>query len=192
MSAFRHETARLLLRDWREDDWDEFWRLTNTPEVMRWLGGVMDDAGIAKARGRLESYRREYGHTLWLAERKADGGHLAGEMIGFCGLKRSNQDGGPQGDCEVGWRLRRDAWGHGYAKEAAQASLDIAFERFDAPHVLALTVDGNAASWGLMQRLGMERRADLDFNNADFDPETGRIIVYRIDRQRWLQGKGAA
>ena len=50
---------------------------------------------------------------------------------------------------------------------------------------MALTVEGNSASWGLMKRLGMERREDLDFDNAEFDPETGRIIVYSLARARW-------
>lgn len=86
---------------------------------------------------------------------------------------------------EIGWRLREDAWGHGYAKEAASASLDLAFERFAADEVIALTVDGNRPSWGLMIRLGMRRREDLDFDNVDFDPESGRIIVYSIARSNW-------
>jgi RimJ/RimL family protein N-acetyltransferase len=180
MPEFRHETARLTLRDWRADDWPEFWRLTNTPAVMRWLGGVMDEAGQAAARARVESYKAEHGHTFWLAERREDGA-----LLGFCGLKRSNQAGGPQGMMEVGWRLREDAWGQGYAREAATASLDLAFDRFDAEEVIALTVQGNTGSWGLMERLGMARRADLDFGSAEFDAETPRIIVYSIARQAW-------
>ena len=84
---------------------------------------------------------------------------------------------------EIGWRLREDAWGKGYAKEAALASLDLAFGRFGADEVIALTVEGNTPSWGLMKRLGMRRRSDLDFANSDFDPETGTIIVYSINRQ---------
>ncbi|HAV79475.1 MAG TPA: N-acetyltransferase, partial [Erythrobacter sp.] len=44
MAEFRHETDRLILRDWREEDWPFFWEGTNTPGVMRWLGGVCDGA----------------------------------------------------------------------------------------------------------------------------------------------------
>lgn len=181
MPEFRHDTRRLTLRDWREDDWPEFWRVTNTPAVMRWLGGVLDAAGRAAAQARLESYRAEHGHTFWVVERRDDGA-----LLGSCGLKRSNQPGGPQGMMEVGWRLREDAWGKGYAKEAAAASLDIAFGVFGAGEVIALTVERNTASWGLMRRLGMARRADLDFASADFDPENPRIIAYAIGREAWL------
>ena len=187
MFDFRHDTARLTLRDWRDEDWSAFWEGTNTPAVMRWLGGVIDAEGRAAVRARLEGYRADHGHTFWVVERRADGA-----LLGFCGLKRSNQPGGPQGMMEVGWRLREDAWGQGYAREAAAASLALAFEHFGADAVIALTVQGNAPSWGLMLRLGMERREDLDFDSADFDPENPRIIAYAITRAAWdAQGPAA-
>ncbi len=187
MTAFRHDTARLTLRDWREADWPEFWRVTNTLSVMRWLGGVADEATRAAAQARLESYRTEHGHTFWVVERREDGA-----LLGFCGLKRSNQAGGPQGMMEVGWRLREDAWGQGYAKEAAAGALDCAFGPFGADEVIALTVEGNRPSWGLMLRLGMERREDLDFASADFDPENPVIIAYAIRREVWRARAGAS
>ena len=185
MAEFRHETDRLILRDWREEDWPFFWEGTNTPGVMRWLGGVCDGAKRDAAQQRLLSYDREHGHTFWCVERRGDGA-----ILGFCGLKRSNQAGGPLGMMEVGWRLREDAWGRGYAKEAATASLDLAFDRFDAEEVIAMTVQRNTASWGLMQRLGMRRRDDLDFDNTEFDKEDPVIIVYSVDRASWTAHRG--
>ena len=180
---FRHETERLVLRDWREEDWALFWKGTNTPAVMEWLGGVCDEAKRLAAQERLLSYQRDHGHTFWVVERKQDGA-----ILGFCGLKRCNQAGGPVGEMEVGWRLREDAWGKGYAKEAAMASLDLAFDLFGAEQVIALTVEPNAASWGLMKRLGMERREDLDIASSDFGADL--IIVYSIAREAWKQIHG--
>ncbi len=120
------ETERLRLRNWDADDLDEFMRHTNTPAVMRWLGGVWPREKHEAAYGRVKSYERDHGHTFWIVERKSDGA-----LLGFCGLKRVNSQGAPNpGDFEVGWRLREDAWGQGYAKEAAIASLDLAFNRF--------------------------------------------------------------
>lgn len=180
MADFWIGTERLILRDWRAEDWALFWDSTNTENVMRWLGGVCDADKRAAAQARLESYQAAHGHTFWVVERKADGA-----ILGFCGLKRCNQQGGPLGMMEVGWRLREDAWGLGYAKEAAAASLDLGFTRFGADEIVALTVQGNAPSWGLMTRLGMRRREELDFANSEFDPETGVIIVYAITRSEW-------
>jgi RimJ/RimL family protein N-acetyltransferase len=179
------ETSRLTLRDWRANDWPVFWEVTNTPAVMRWLGGVQDAAGRAVGEARIESYRADHGHTFWVVERRDDGA-----LLGFCGLKRSNQAGGPQGMMEVGWRLHKDAWGQGYAKEAAAASLDLAFDRFGADVVIALTVPGNTASWALMLRLGMERREELDFASPDFDPADPLIIVHAITKGEWQGSHG--
>lgn len=185
MGDFRHETERLILRDWREEDWEPFWRHLNTPNVMRHLGGVADAETRQKAQDRLHQYNADHGHTFWAVERKSDGGHLSGEILGFCGLKKCNEPKGPIGDMEAGWRLREDAWGHGYAKEAAITSIDLAFRRFDAPHVIALTVDENTASWGLMKRLGMNRRPDMDFPDTVSWAQGETIIVYRIERDEW-------
>ena len=182
------ETERLRLRNWDESDLDEFIRHTNTPAVMRWLGGVWSrdkhEAGFVRIKG----YERDFGHTLWLVERKSDG-----EILGFCGLKRVNTEGAPNpGDSEVGWRLREDAWGRGYAKEAAIASLDLAFGRYGAPYVVALTVAPNEASQGLMTRLGMTRREDLDFPRTEGWADAEPIIVWRIEANEWPAARAAA
>lgn len=188
MADFRYETDRLVLRDWREEDWPRFWELTNTPRVMRWLGGVASEAIMAAARERLEGYRTKFGHTFWVLERKDDRNHLSGEMLGFCGLKRANVEGSPVFDMvEIGWRMREDAWGRSYAKEAAMACLDLAFDRFGAETVIALTVDGNTASWGLMRRLGMTRREDLDYVDDNWPAEFNPSIVHLITAQEWAQ-----
>ncbi|GMN12916.1 GNAT family N-acetyltransferase [Altererythrobacter sp. MTPC7] len=185
MTGFEHRTQRLILRDWQDEDWEPFWRHLNTPTVSRFLGGVADAAYRARTRERLLRYSHEYGHTFWIVQRIDDGGHLSGEILGWCGLKRCNEPNGPVGDFEAGWRLREDAWGKGYAKEAASASIDLAFRQFGAPHVIALTVEGNKQSWGLMERLGMERRPDMDFADSASWAKGETLIVYRIDREEW-------
>ena len=185
MSEFRHETERLVLRDWREEDWAPFWEGTNTPAVMRWLGGLADEATKADAQDRLERYNRDFGHTFWVVERKEDGA-----ILGFCGLKRCTDENGPFGEIEAGWRLREDAWGQGYAQEAARASIDIGFSRFGADRIIALTVEGNEPSWGLMLRLGMERRPELDFEDTLWSHGYGPVIVHAISRERWSERDG--
>ena len=180
MAEFRLETERLILRDWREEDWAPFWEGTNTPAVMQWLGGLADEAKMAEGRARLERYQRDFGHTFWVVERKGDG-----LVLGFCGLKRCTDEEGPFGEFEAGWRLREEAWGKGYAKEAAIATLDAAFQQFGAPLVVALTVQNNTGSWGLMKRLGMVRREDMDFEAPGFDPTDTRAIVYAITPDQW-------
>jgi RimJ/RimL family protein N-acetyltransferase len=181
MAEVRIETERLILRDWRAKDWPRFWAGTNTPGVMRWLGGVMGDDGMAATRARVEGCAAANGFCFWAVERKSDG-----EILGFCGLKRADAPGSSvTGAMEIGWRLREDAWGQGYAKEAATAALDAAFSRFGADEVVALTVIANAGSWGLMKRLGMRRREELDYADTRFEPPIRDHILYSIDRETW-------
>ena len=181
MPEVRIETERLVLRDWREDDWPRFWAGTNTPAVMRWLGGVMGDDGMAATRARVEGCAAANGFCFWAVERKSDG-----EILGFCGLKRADAPGSSvTGAIEIGWRLREDAWGQGYAKDAAPAALDAAFSRFGADEVVALTVIANEGSWGLMKRLGMRRREELDYADTRFEPPIRDHILYSIDRETW-------
>lgn len=175
------ETARLRLRTWDACDIAPFMTHLNTPAVTRWLGGVQDEASFHAVYERLSASQNADGFSFWIIERLADEA-----MLGFCGLKRVDAEDAPMiGDVEIGWRLREDAWGMGYAREAAEATLGLAFNHFDLGHVVAMTVPQNAASWGLMQRIGMVRARNLDFTFKRLEPEIQRHIVYRITKGDW-------
>ena len=189
MSRVVAETERLVLREWGEGDSDRFYAVMNTPAVMRHLGGVQDRSTWDGAVGRIMGFQRDYGHTFWLVERKSDG-----QLLGFCGLKRVNAEGTDMtGQFEIGWRLRESAWGQGYAREAATASLDLAFGRFEAPFVVALTIGPNVESQGLMHRLGMKRRPELDFEDPRHGEDLNPTIVYSLDAADWasMRASGA-
>ncbi|WOK36570.1 GNAT family N-acetyltransferase [Sphingomonas sp. C3-2] len=175
------ETPRLRLRTWDAGDVDAFHAHLNSPAVMRWLGGVQPREAYQASYERTVTSHARYGHCFWVVERIADGA-----LLGFCGLKRVDAEGTDlTGSFEIGWRLREDCWGQGYAREAAEAALGRAFGVHDAPFVVAFTVEGNAASWGLMKRLGMERHPELDFVDPRFGPDLNPTIVYRIGREQW-------
>ena len=176
------ETARLRLRDWDDADEAGFYAVMNTPAVMKNLGGLQTPQEWHAAFERIRGFTREFGHTFWIVEDKA-----SSELQGFCGLKRVNTPGAGDltGQHEIGWRLRESAWGKGIAKEAAIASLDLAFGRYAAPHVIAMTIPANLPSQGLMDRLGMTRREDLDFRDTRFGDELNPAIVWRIEAAEW-------
>jgi len=174
------ETERLLLRSWRDKDRAPFTELCRSPEVMTFLGGPADEAQIDASLARARASEATNGFCFWAIERKADSAFL-----GFCGLKIADTAGVPiEGEIEIGWRLRQDAWGQGYAREAALATLRWAWVRLDARRVIAMTVPNNRRSWGLMERIGMVRRPELDFGHPLF-PESHplhRHIVYVAER----------
>ena len=167
MSEFRLETERLVLRDWRDGDFDALHALCTCPQVMATIGPLHDEEKTSALLVRLQERATRDGHTFWAMERKQDG-----RLIGFCGVSR-----GPfppiEGLLEIGWRMAADCWGRSYAREAAEATLRwIAANRPGEP-VSAITSVGNRRSRGLMQRLGMRYRAGMDFEHpkvADGSP----------------------
>ena len=182
MAEIAAETERLRLRDWTDGDESVFYAAMNTPAVMRHLGGVQSREDWLAAYRRIRGFSADFGHTFWIVEDK-----VTGELQGFCGLKRVNSPGADNltGQHEIGWRLRESAWGRGIAKEAAVASLDLAFGRFAAPNVVAITVRDNLPSQGLMERLGMTRRADLDFWDERFGEDLNPSMIWRIEAADW-------
>lgn len=182
------ETPRLRLREWDEADVAPFYAVMNDAEVLRHLGGLQTSEQWGAAANRVLGYQRELGFTFWIVEER-DGNRL----LGWCGLKRINYPGAPNaGDMEIGWRYRRDAWGTGIAKEAAVTALDLAFDRFAAPFVVAVTTAENIGSWGLMQRLGMRYSPGLDFVDTRFEPPIGVSKQWRIDAADWPAARAAS
>jgi RimJ/RimL family protein N-acetyltransferase len=178
-------TERLKLRPWRESDRLPFRVLCADARAMEHLGGPRTAEQADAGMQRCIDSQQQHGHCFWVVERKAD--HA---FIGYCGLKIADQASTPiDGMIEIGWCLRRDAWGHGYAKEAAYACFDWGFRNLDCADIVAATTSENSRSWGLMDRLRMRRRPDLDFDEAipPGSSTTQRMIVYSRSRG-WSAG----
>lgn len=182
MAEFRLETDRLILRDWRDQDRAPFHVMSSDPRVMATLGPLMSREESDALIDRVQARQFEHGHTFWAMERKEDGAFL-----GWCGIVIAI-DGLPiTGWPEAGWRLAHHAWGQGYAREAAEASIDWAFGERGYDRVWAITSTNNLASWGLMERLGMARHHDMDFDhpNVANDSPLKKHITYSLGRDAW-------
>lgn len=175
------ETERLILRQIDESDAVLQDRVLNTPAVMKHLGGVKELHEIeAKHAKSMALFARE-GFAFLMVIEKA-----TGDLVGTAGIKRVDHPQAPNiGDHEVGWLIREDRWRRGYAYEAMVAVLDWAFGRVNAPHVVALTNETNTGSWRLMEKLGMERRTDLDFVVDEFGGEADPLIQYSLTPEQW-------
>ncbi|GAA4642178.1 GNAT family N-acetyltransferase [Pontixanthobacter gangjinensis] len=177
------ETERLVLRTVDDDDAELHNRLLNTPAMMARLGGVMEMHEIEARHAKVMAlYAREGFGFLFMIEK------ATGEMVGYCGIKRvDSPHASNQGDHEMGWLVREDRWRRGYAEEAVRAIIDWAFGPVEAPHLVALTSEANIGSWKLMQKLGMERRKDLDFDDPAYPPEDRTTILYSLTRAQWQE-----
>ena len=177
------ETERLVLRRERPGDLAVWLEHMNTPQVMEMVGGVQPLENVAENFARMAVADAADEVSFYFLALKADG-----MLIGKGGLSPIDTAFAPgelKGAVQVGWTLRADCWGRGYAREAGQAALTMAFERFDLSRVYAQTSERNTASWGLMERLGMTRRADLDYPDPDYPPQDNPTMVYWLDAAGW-------
>ena len=179
MADFSTETERLVLREWRDADADALFASGQDASVMQFLGPLMEhDDALGLISGQILN-QSLFGYCFWPIERKSDG-----VLIGFCGLNPGPEQSPLESKLEIGWRLVHSAWGKGFAREAAEATLKWAWRSLPDDEVCSMTVVANARSWGLMERLGMVRRPDLDFDHPHLaaDNPLRPQIVYSVAR----------
>ena len=177
------ETARLTLRPPVPDDLDWLLDRINTERVMRHLGGVRSRDEVADGLAQDIAAFADGGYRRWTVCLR-DGG----DRVGRCGLFTVRAAAAPpamQGAREVGWTLAEETFGHGYATEAARAILGFAFGMLDLPYVFAQTSDANGGSGRVMDRLGFERAAALDYDDPEYPPHENPTRVYRLSRSQW-------
>jgi RimJ/RimL family protein N-acetyltransferase len=174
------ETARLILRPWRDSDLPLFAEQNADPVVMRYLVGPLTRAQSDDYVAQAVRHLAETGYGKWAVE--APG---VAPFVGAVGLSRVKFEASFTPAVEVAWRLHRNYWGRGYATEAARAAIEDGFTRIGLFEVVALTVLGNTASQRVMERLGMTRTIEFDHPLVAEDSPLRRHILYRLARASW-------
>ena len=170
-------TERLILRRWRDSDREPRAAMTADPEVMEFYPRTLDraasDANIDFLDGNLE----RFGYGFWALEMQA-----TGQFIGCAGIQDVPFEASFTPAVEIGWQLTRDAWGHGYATEAARGVLAHAFGTLGLSEIVAFAVKTNYRSRAVMERLGMTHNPADDFDRPSI-PEGNphrRHVLYRL------------
>jgi RimJ/RimL family protein N-acetyltransferase len=172
------QTERLLLREWREEDREPFARINADPEVMEHFPAPLDRVHSDQLADRIQGHLDGRGWGLWAVE------ILGGaRFIGFTGLTPVGFDliQGREA-IEVGWRLERAAWGHGYATEAATEALRYGFGVLDLDEVVSYAALTNHRSLAVMERLGMTRAEEFDHPRLPPGHPLRPHVVYRAVR----------
>jgi RimJ/RimL family protein N-acetyltransferase len=173
-------TGRLLLRSWRDDDVEGLLAISTDPEVMRFFPRPSTRDEIVALVDRHRAALTHDRPGLFAVERLADRA-----LLGFTGLAVPSFDA-PFTPCvEIGWRLARSAWGHGYATEAAQACLDHAFATLGLPEVVSFTAVSNEPSRAVMRRLGMRDAGEFDHPALPHGHRLRRHVLHRISAEEW-------
>lgn len=173
-------TQRLRLRQWRDADLTPFAALNADPEVMRYFPAPLTRAQSDDLAAHIRAVIEREGWGWWAVE-VTEGP----SFIGFVGLNRATFDAHFTPAIEVGWRLARPYWGHGYATEAAGAALSFGFEQLGVEEIVSFTAAINERSVSVMRRLGMTHDAPGDFDHPRAAGPLRRHVLYRISKQQW-------
>jgi RimJ/RimL family protein N-acetyltransferase len=168
------QTDRLILRPAVNADRAAVAAINADPEVGAWLGGVRDRAESDAFLDRVQAHDAEHGFGFWVVERKADV-----RVIGMTGVWWVPPEMDMPDTVEIGWRFAPDAWGRGYATEAASAALAYGFETLELDEIIAFTARTNLASQAVMTRVGMIHDPARDFEHpqvADGDPLKPHVV----------------
>jgi RimJ/RimL family protein N-acetyltransferase len=179
------QTERLVLRTWRPADREPFAQMNADPDVMEHMVAPLSREESDAFVDRIEDHFARHGYGLWAVEVRG-----TAPFAGFVGLMVPSFDAHFTPAVEIGWRLSRSAWGHGYASEAARAVLREAFTTIALEELVSFTLPANTRSWSVMERIGMTHDPEDDFDHprVPVGHPHRRHVLYRLPRRRWLAG----
>lgn len=175
------ETARLRLRDWRDEDREPFAALNADARVMEYFLSTQSRAASDASIDRWQSEIASRGWSNWAVERID-----TGTFIGFVGLSMPVRTL-PFTPCvEVGWRLAHAHWHRGFASEAATRALRFGFEEIGLDAIVSFTSKTNLRSRAVMERIGLvDTHEDFDHPALPEGHAMRPHCLYRIERERW-------
>lgn len=180
------ETARLILRTWKNDDAEAYFQINQDPKVIEFLRGRLTIEQVNDFILAANSHNNKHGYTLWAVELKE-----TGELIGFIGLNYTDWESHFTPAVEVGWRLGSQFWGKGYATEGAKASLYYGFEQCGLKEIVSFTVPANLRSIRVMEKIGLKRDLNGDFSHPKLatDHPLSQHILYHLSEDEYQRAR---
>ncbi len=176
------KTERLILRPWREEDFEPFAQMNADPRVMEYFPKTLSKEESYQMGRRMKSKIEERGWGLWAVSTEED------NFIGFIGLNAVDKETLPTyftPAVEIGWRLAFDYWGKGYATEGAKIALRYGFETLGLKEIVSFTTVENLRSRHVMEKIGMTHDPNDVFDHpkvAEGNPLRPHVL-YRLSRE---------
>jgi RimJ/RimL family protein N-acetyltransferase len=169
------ETERLILREFALADAEDFYRIYTDAETMRFQGNLPENYSVEVERyyigKHIENYYEILGFGLWAVVLKENN-----RLIGRCGLVRQPVEGGEEIECS--YLIEREFWNQGFASEAASAALNLGFEKYDLPRIVAFIDPCNTASARVAEKIGMAFARKVEFKAF------GEVNLYMAEKPK--------
>lgn len=168
-------SERLGFRNWRDEDIPALAEINADPEVMKHFPAVLSLKETEALMQRLQALYDKRGYNYFATE-VLD----TGELIGFIGLAYQVYDADFNPSTDIGWRLKKSAWGKGYATEGAKRCLAYAFDDLHLDRVISTCTQNNVRSENVMKKIGMTRMGEFDHTELTKYPAYQRCVWYEI------------
>ena len=189
MKDYLFKSERLGFRCWTLEDLPAFAAMNADPEVMEHFPNTLTREETAAFIERLQNHYSENGYCYFATEELE-----SGEFIGFIGLAHIRYEASFTPAVDIGWRLKKAAWGKGYATEGAKRCLDLAFHDLQIDQIVATCTAGNQRSENVMKKIGMAKKMNFKHPALKEYPAYEDCFCYEIDSESWtaINAKGRA
>lgn len=170
-------SERLGFRNWNKEDLKEITELNADVDVMEHFPKTLNEKETEMFMDRLQKHYTDRGYTYFATEVLA-----TGELIGFIGLAYQDYETSFTPATDIGWRLKKTAWGKGYATEGAKRCLEYAFDNLNLNRVIAVCTENNNKSERVMIKIGMNKLTKFKHPSLNNFPTHENCICYEIKR----------
>jgi RimJ/RimL family protein N-acetyltransferase len=176
------KSERLGFRNWSKKDLTEFTKINADFEVMEYFPKPLTKTETSDFIDRLQKHYEKHSYNYFATEVLK-----TGEFIGFIGLAYQDYKTEFTPATDIGWRLKKSAWGNGYATEGAKRCLEFAFNELNLEKIISVFTEKNVKSEHVMKKIGMEKIGAFNHPKLKDHPEYEKCICYEIHKNKWQQ-----
>jgi len=174
------KSKRLGFRNWTEKDLTEFAKINADLDVMEHFPKLLTKNETSEFIDRLQNHYKKNGYNYFATEILK-----TGELIGFIGLAYQNYKTDFTPATDIGWRLKKNAWGNGYATEGAKKCLEYGFNELNLDRIISVYTNKNKKSENVMKKIGMEKIGEFNHPKLKEYPEYEKCVCYEIKKIVW-------
>ncbi|RFC55346.1 GNAT family N-acetyltransferase [Brumimicrobium aurantiacum] len=179
-TEYLFKSARLGFRNWKDEDLNAFTLLNADTEVMEHFPKSLDRQETMEFIQRLKAHYETHGYNYFAVELLENG-----ELLGFIGLAYQNYEVDFLPAVDIGWRLKKSAWGKGYATEGALRCLDFGFNNLNLEKIISTCTLQNKKSEKVMQKIGMKKVKKFKHPKLKAFPAYENCLLYEIKKEDW-------
>ena len=171
------KSKRLGFRNWRNKDLEEFLKLNSDKLVMEHFPNTLSVNEVENLIDRLKNQFEENGFTYYATEILE-----TKEFIGMIGLASQTYESNFTPAVDIGWRLKRSAWGKGYATEGGKRCIEYAFNELSINKIISVCTINNSNSENVMKKIGMTKIGEFNHPEVERNSEYEKHFCYEINK----------